>query len=184
MKKTALVACILIVLSQAVVAADADAQEPTTTQRSLMELGFRVYREPVEAPEFTLKNLDGESVSLSDMKGSYVFLNFWATWCPPCREEMPSMDTMYHELSDIDFEVLAVDLQESEQTVRTFVESNKYTFPVLLDSRGRVGSQYNVRSIPTTYLIDDEGFAVAFLVGSRLWDTEEVYEVMRALAGE
>ena len=152
---------------------------PSTVQDSLMGLGFQVFTTPVVAPDFTLKVLDGEEVALSDFRGKTVLLNFWATWCPPCRAEMPSMERMYGEFDRDELEILAVDLQESEKAVRNFIEDKEYTFPILLDTNGRVGSLYGARSIPTTYLIDEDGFAVGFIVGSREWDNEEVYEVLR-----
>ena len=173
---------ILLIGSMPMFAADeakAGDEAPNSVQESLMQLGFQVFREPVVAPDFTLKNLAGEDITLSDLKGKTVLVNFWATWCPPCRAEMPSMETMYGEFAGEEFEILAVDLQESEKTVRKFVEDKEYTFPILLDTNGRVGSLYGARSIPTTYLIDADGFAVGFIVGSREWDEEDVYEVLR-----
>jgi DsbE subfamily thiol:disulfide oxidoreductase len=162
------------------VAADkVDDEGPNETQVQLMESGFQVFKSPVEAPDFTTKNLDGEEVSLSSFQGKTVLLNFWATWCPPCRAEMPSMQVLYEELRDEGIELVAVDLQEPERTVKKFIEEHGYTFPILLDSRGTVGAQYGVRSIPTTFIINAEGYAIAQLVGSREWESEELYEALR-----
>lgn len=162
---------------------DAGVQEPgpDDTQIQLMDAGFQVFKEPVKAPGFTLRNLDGEDISLSSFAGKTVLLNFWATWCPPCRVEMPSMQRMYNELRDEGFELIAVDLQEPESTVRAFVEENDYSFPVLLDSDGKIGATYGARSIPQTYLIDSDGFAIAVATGAREWDSEEFYSVLRKM---
>ncbi|MAG14020.1 MAG: hypothetical protein CMN78_05435 [Spirochaetales bacterium] len=170
---------ILFVVTTPLVADEEAGEPPTKTQEQLMELGFQVFREPVEAPDFTLKDLNGDDVSLSSFKGKFVFLNFWATWCGPCRVEMPSMQTMYDTLKGYDFEILAVDLQESERTVKKFIQDAEFTFPVVLDRNGRVGADYGARSIPTTYLINTEGYAIGFLIGSRRWDEDGVYETFK-----
>ncbi len=154
-------------------------EEPSSLQQDLIKLGFQIFREPVIAPDFTLPGLNGLDVTLSSFQGKTVLLNFWATWCPPCRAEMPSMEIMYGVFQNEEFEILAIDLQESEKTVRNFVDDNEYTFQILLDTNGRVGSLYGARSIPTTYLIDENGLALGFIVGSREWDDEEVYKVLR-----
>lgn len=108
------------------------------------------------APDFTLTNLAGEQVSLSDYRGKYVVLNFWATWCPPCRKEIPDLNAFYEENKD-DFVVLAVDLGESKQKVQQFISYGGYTFPVLLDKDRKIGSRYNVSVIPTSYFIGPQG---------------------------
>lgn len=110
-----------------------------------------------KAMDFKLKDLNGKEVSLSDYKGKKVFLNFWATWCPPCKAEMPEMETLYQETKDSDLVILAVNLDEDKDTVQKFISSNKYNFPVLLDTDNIVASKYGVVSIPTSFFIDKEG---------------------------
>jgi thiol-disulfide isomerase/thioredoxin len=100
--------------------------------------------------------LAGEEVSLSDYRGDYVILNFWATWCPPCRREMPNLDQFYAANKD-EFVVLAVDLGEAKQQVQQFIEEGGYSFPVLLDHDREIGTRYNVSAIPTSYFIDQQG---------------------------
>jgi len=109
------------------------------------------------APDFELETLDGEKVSLSDFRGKRVMLNFWATWCPPCRAEMPDMQK-FHENKDV--VILAVNLTETESSkdnVPTFVEDYGITFRVPLDEDSSVSTLYQIRPIPTTYLIDSNG---------------------------
>ena len=185
MRKSIYIFLVLFIASALPIAAadENEEEEPSQLQNQLIALGFQVFREPVEAPDFTLKDLNDEDVSLSSYRGKLVFLNFWATWCGPCRVEMPSMQVMYEALDGYDFEILAVDLQESEKTVENFIEKEGFTFPVLLDKNGRVGAQYGARSIPTTYLIDTDGNAVGFLIGSRQWDDEDVYDAFKNQAG-
>ncbi|MFQ5342911.1 MAG: redoxin domain-containing protein [Anaerolineae bacterium] len=110
------------------------------------------------APDFTLKNLEGETINLDDFKGQPVLINFWATWCGPCRIEMPVMNTMYQKYKDEGFVVLAVDVQESITTVQSFVNSMGLTFPILLDLKGEVADgPYRIRAFPTSYFVGRDG---------------------------
>lgn len=118
------------------------------------------------APEITLEDLNGNTVSLKDYEGEkIVLLNFWASWCPPCRAEMPDLDKLYEENKDDDFIVLAVNLGESEDTVKKFIEQNGYGFPVLLDKTQEVGITYQTFSIPTSVMVDKEGKIRAYRPG-------------------
>jgi peroxiredoxin len=109
------------------------------------------------APDFRLPTLDGEIVSLSEFRGQPVFLNFWATWCGPCRAEMPYIQQLYERWTGQGLVVLAIDIQESPDTVRDFVEEFEFTFPVLMAADADVPLSYNVRSIPTSVFIDADG---------------------------
>ena len=110
------------------------------------------------APDFVVKNLKGQDVMLSDFNGKVVLLNFWATWCAACREEMASMQNLYSSLGKDGVEVLAVSIDRwNEDRIQKYVEKNNLTFPVLLDQNQKVRKQYHVRGIPTSYLIDGEG---------------------------
>jgi peroxiredoxin/plastocyanin len=150
-----------------------------TIQDRLLNLGISVAKSKVEAIDFELEDLDGNMKSLSSYHGKLVFLNFWATWCGPCRFEMPSMQKVYKELKDEGFEIVAVDLREDNKSVKKFVDNHGLTFPVLLDKTGRVGAIYGARSIPTTYIIDREGFIVGRAIGAREWDTQDIQAVFR-----
>jgi peroxiredoxin len=133
------------------------------------ELGIIGFDEKIEAPDFKLKDLNGQEVRLKDHRGRIVFLNFWATWCLPCREEMPSMEKLYAEFKDRNFSLLAVDLQEDSRKVTTFKEKYRLSFPILLDSDGTVGLTYGARFIPTTYLLDRDGTIIGKVLGARDW---------------
>jgi len=109
------------------------------------------------APDFQLTSLDGQAVSLSDFAGSPVLLNFWATWCVPCKMETPYLQEVYDEWQVMGLVLLAVDIRESSSTVEAFMQNEGLTFTVLLDSEGKVGGQYNIRTIPTTFFIDLNG---------------------------
>lgn len=122
------------------------------------------------APDFTLDTLAGEAVTLSELKGKKVILNFWATWCPPCKAEMPHMQNYYSKLTPEDnVELIAVNVTGSEklgvEEVQNFVSSYKLDFPIPLDPVSKVTAQYGVFSMPTTYMIDTEGRIAQKIVG-------------------
>lgn len=112
----------------------------------------------MRAPNFTLTSTDGEEVSLSDFLGKKVLLNFWATWCPPCRAEMPDMQRFYEDQEDV--VVLGVNLTETRneaEDVYPFIEAFEITFPILLDEKSRVSFLYNIQPLPTSFLINRDG---------------------------
>ena len=125
------------------------------------------------APDFTLPDLDGNTVRLSDFRGKVVFLNFWATWCPPCRAEMPDIEKVHQKYKDQDVVVLGIDLRENASTVRAFVEGGGYTWAFLLDTTGEVGSMYRVSAIPTSYFVDKKGVIRAVAIGGMTGATME-----------
>jgi len=151
---------------------------PDASRHLWGELGIARIDEKLVAPSFTLKDLNGKEMKLEDHRGKIVFLNFWATWCMPCRDEMPSMEKLYREFKDRDFTILAVDVQEKPKKVRAFKERLKLNFPILLDSDGKVSARYGVWSIPTTYLIDREGFLIGVALGARNWASKEAFELI------
>ena len=108
-----------------------------------------------KAPDFVLNKMNGDKMALSSLKGQKVFLNFWASWCPPCKAEMPDIQKLYQE--DNNIAILAVNLQEENKKVINFMFSNNYTFPVVMDKTGQVARDYLVRGIPTTYILDENG---------------------------
>ena len=127
------------------------------------------------AIDFKLKDLNGQELSLSDLKGKKVFLNFWATWCPPCKAEMPEIEKLYQEIKDNDLVIVAVEIGESLDTVKPFIDSNKYNFKVLLDPDQSVATKYNIASIPTSYFIDAEGYIISKHVGGMNIDQMKTY---------
>ena len=121
------------------------------------------------APDFTLYSLEGKEVSLSDSKGKVTFINFWTTWCPPCKEEMPDMQEFYEEeAKKYDAEILAVNLttnESSSQVVKDFVNENHLTFPILMDIEGQQMEMFAAITIPTTYVIDKNGIIMKKVIG-------------------
>ena len=118
------------------------------------------------APDFKLPNLDGQSTSLSDLRGKPVLINFWATWCPPCRDEMPYLQEVYEEWSDKGLVVLAINLGEDPSKVKGFLQSRNLSLPVLLDTKQATAQEYNIRGIPTTFFIDKDGIIQDKVIGA------------------
>ena len=118
------------------------------------------------APDFTLTDLEGNSVTLSDFRGQAVFINFWATWCPPCRAEMPEIEAVYQEYKDKDVVVIGVDLYESEGKVRRYIERGGYSWTFVIDTTGEVTRDYRVTSIPTSFFLDKQGIIRALKSGA------------------
>jgi peroxiredoxin len=119
-----------------------------------------------QAPDFQLQTLDGKTVRLSDYRGQGVFLNFWATYCPPCKKEMPYMQNQYEKFKDKGVTILAVDVGEPKLTVEKFVKRYGLTFPILLDEKEEVIDLYGVGAIPVTFLIDKNGKVVDRITAS------------------
>jgi peroxiredoxin len=120
------------------------------------------------APDFTLKTLDGQTVKLSDFRGKKVILNFWATWCPPCRAEIPDMQQFYAKHKTEGIEILAVNATETEKStknIKKFAETYGMTFPILLDEKSDVAHTFQAQTIPTSYIIDTHGVIQKRMIG-------------------
>ena len=134
------------------------------------------------APNFSLPDLDGKMVSLSDYRGKVVLLNIWATWCPPCVEEMPSMEKLYQELQGEGLEILAVSIDESgAQDVLPFMQKHKLSFPALTDTKGTIKSLYQTTGVPESFIIDKDGILVEKVIGHRDWAVPEAIRFFRNL---
>ena len=127
------------------------------------------------APDFTLYDIDGNEVSLSDFRGKKVFLNFWATWCPPCKEEMPDMQLFHKQEEENDIVVIAVNIGESKSKVKDFIDSKGYEFLTLLDSKKEIAKLYNVNAIPTTFFINSQGVKIKSKIGGMELEDMEYY---------
>jgi len=134
--------------------------------------------------EINLKDMHGSGVSLSDFRGKIVFLNFWTTWCPPCREEMPAMEKLHQRLKGGDFVMVGINLQEPASLVRAFFKKFELTFISLLDSDGAVAKTFGIRSIPTTLIFDKEGRIIGAAVGARKWDSRKAIALFDHLIGK
>lgn len=134
------------------------------------------------APDFALKDTSGKKISLSNYKGRVIMINFWATWCPPCRYEMPSMETLFKEYNKKGFEILAISSDsQGEKIVRPFMEFYELSFIALMDTDGEVHSLYGVTSIPTTYIIDKQGNITHKIMGPRDWKDKNTKSMIEKL---
>lgn len=126
-------------------------------------------------PDFTLTDLEGNTVSLKDFRGKNVYLNFWASWCPPCKAEMPDIEKLYQETKGTDLIILAVNIGEDKETVVNFMSQYKYNFKVLLDADSSVAQMYGVSSIPESIFIDKEGNLVNSQIGALTYEQMKAY---------
>lgn len=126
-----------------------------------------VPREGFLAPDFLLKTTRGETIALSDFRGQAVLVNLWATWCPPCRAEMPAIQKLYDEYKDRGFVVLAVNMtyQDNPQAIVPFIQEHNLTFPILIEETGDVADSYELRSLPSSFFIDRDGLIQEVVIG-------------------
>lgn len=128
------------------------------------------------APDFLLKSLGGPKVSLNDYKGRYVLVNFWATWCIPCKMEMPSLEELHKRFPDEKLAVLPISNDMfGEKVVRPYVEANEFSFTILFDPTLKVSNRYGVVTLPTTFLVDPDGKIIGVLEGAEDWSKPETF---------
>lgn len=136
----------------------------------------------VLAPDFTFPDLNGKRVRLFDHRGKVVLINIWATWCAPCREEMPSMEKLYNRFKGEDFEILAVSIDSTGQkAVAPFMHELNLTFPALLDPEAKIRGLYGVTGVPESFIVDKKGIVVEKVIGAVDWATPEVFRFFQDL---
>jgi len=134
----------------------------------------------VMAPDFTLPDLDGKEVRLSDHRGKKVLINFWTTWCGYCKEEMPLIQRLHQQGKDKNWQVLTINITSSEQStqrVKSYIDSNGFTFPALLDQKGSVTALYGVKGIPASFILNESGEVVRTKVGP--FSEKEIADLLR-----
>jgi DsbE subfamily thiol:disulfide oxidoreductase len=133
------------------------------------------------APDFILSDLDGTKWRLSDLRGKVVFLNFWATWCPPCREEMPDMEALHREmaLTGQPFQMVAVLTNDDPGQAARFAGKLNLTFPILVDQESKAAADYGLTGVPETFIIDASGILREKFIGPRPWNSPEAKEMLR-----
>ncbi len=135
-----------------------------------------------KAPDFSLLDLRGRRVGLKEFRGKIILLNFWATWCGPCKEEMPFLEILHQQFKEKDFVVLTVSVDyEGAKLVQDFINKQRYTFPVLLDPKCEVLDLFDVKGIPTTFLIDKKGKLLGRAIGPRDWKCQEAISLIGIL---
>lgn len=154
---------------------------PGFAANPLTDFGVETPKTRLVAPDFTLPTLDGGSITLSDYQGKLVFINFWATWCIPCRDEMPSMQTLWERYKDQDFVILGVAADHNTKQVAEFVEEFDLSFPILLDTDGKVRNTYEVVGLPMTYFIGQDGKISGRLLSAYDWSEPDSVAIIEHL---
>ena len=150
-------------------------RESTVTSIKQIQVGL-------PAPDFTFPDLNGQQVSLSEHRGKVVLVNIWATWCPPCRQEMPSMQKLYERFNGENFEILAVSIDsKGSEAVAPFIRTMNLTFPVLLDPKEDIRPLYGITGVPESFIIDKEGTVVEKIIGPIDWATPKAFQFFQDL---
>jgi len=158
------------------------AQKALAHKEAYSQLGAVYPQRVKEAPKFNLKDLTGKAVDLSDFRGKPILLNFWATWCHACKEELPSMQRLHETMKKKGVQVIAISIDRANaDRVQKYVDEYKLTFPVLLDPNQETRRRYFIMGLPTSYLIDAQGKLRGFISGARKWDSESSKRVMQIL---
>ena len=133
------------------------------------------------AEDFTLGLAGGGSFRLGEQRGQVVLINFWATWCPPCREEMPALERLYRQHKEQGLVLVAISIDSDPAVVSPYVKASKLTFPIALDPKAEVANKYGVRALPSSFVVDGQGTMTALALGPRAWDNDASHSLVEAL---
>ena len=158
-----------------------DADKNTSLEAQFDDLGIISQVGLVPSADLVLSDLNDQRSKIADYQGKIVLLNLWATWCPECVREMPALEKLQNKLGHNDFAVVAIDLKETKEVVAKFAQEHKLTFEILLDQEGKMGEAFNVRSIPTTYILGRNGQLLGRVMGARDWDDSDFVALFRKL---
>ena len=139
------------------------------------------YPEPSAAPNFNLQGLDGKTYNLADFRGKPLLIKFWATYCKPCIKEMPTMDTLYQEVSKEGIQIVGINVGDSKEAIHDFEKRIPMSFPILMDPESMAASEYFVRGLPTSFIINANGEIVMKVIGAYHWEGSEALEKLRSL---
>jgi len=173
----------------AVSATPAAAAEPKAAARAgrltlddaFRELDLIRPSRPKPADDFTLTTADGAPFRLSQHRGKTVLINFWATWCLPCREEMPALERLHRRHKDRGLVLVAISLDTDPKVVPPYVKASQLTFPIALDPKAEVANKYGVRALPSSFVIDRQGTMTGLALGPRVWDNAASHALVEAL---
>jgi peroxiredoxin len=154
-----------------------------TLDQAVRDLDLIRPARPKPASDFTVRLAGGQRFRLAEQRGKVVLINFWATWCPPCREEMPSMERLWQQHRDNGFVLVAVSVDAKTEVVQPFVGEHKLTFPVAVDPAMDVANLYGVKGLPSSFVVGPAGDVVALAVGPRAWDGDAAHSLIERIAG-
>ena len=143
---------------------------------------LKPYKGDLQSPAFTLSDVQGQSHNLSDYRGNVVLLQFWATYCTPCRKEMPTMNNLIKRMDGKPFKIVTVNMAEDKQSVEQFLDQVPVDFPVLMDKDGQVLGQWKVFAAPANFILDKQGNILYTLYGAIDWDSDDMVNTMTVLA--
>jgi peroxiredoxin len=162
----------------------ASVAQASTLDQAARELDLIRPSRPKQASDFSVSLLGGETLKLKGQRGKPVLINFWATWCAPCREEMPAMERLYRKHRERGFVLLAVSVDTDAALVKPFLEQYKLTFPVALDAKMDLANAYGVRALPASFLIDRNGYLTALALGPRAWDNRAAHALVEGMLAQ
>lgn len=184
MKRLRVACALLVALIAAPVAAAPKATTEAATDTELArQAGMEAYPAALRAPHWRLPDSSGETRGADDYKGRVVLLNFWASWCPPCREEFPSLERLQGKVGGKDFTVLAVSVADSTAGVARFLQGRQAPFDILMDDDGKMSAAFRARGVPVTYLLDRQGRLLAGKTGPQHWDSPAMEALIRQAVG-
>lgn len=154
---------------------------PQISELLLRELNVEPSNESLSNFDFVLQDLQGRKINLRDLRGKIVLVNFWATWCPSCKLEMPSMEALHKRLGNDGLVMLAVNVRENAEEVKAFFQEHQLSFSAILDPEGHAFERFKVWSLPTTFIIDRKGELLGKVIGYRDWDSEQTIHVLQRL---
>ena len=132
------------------------------------------------APDFSIKDMSGDIYKLSQKRGKVIFINFWATWCKPCLDEMPSIEEMFRMFKNDNIEVIGISIDKhGKDVVKSFIERFDISFPILLDLTEEVGLEYGITGVPETFIVDEKGIIVEKVIGPRDWMNENSLKMVK-----
>ncbi len=151
------------------------------THHAIAEQGLSLLTKKIKAPDFNLVDMNGVKHSLAEYKGKPIIINFWATWCPPCRRELPSMNKGWSKIKNSGINMLAINVGEDEDTIFNFMADYPIDFKVLLDLSGDIINKWPVNGLPTTFVVDKNGYIIYRAIGGRDWSSDKLLNKVRAL---
>ncbi len=143
--------------------------------------GLTLLPKKILAKDFSLKDMDGKTHTLKDYRGKPVIINFWATWCPPCREELPAMNKGWQKIKPLGIGMIAINVGEDEDTIFNFMADYPIEFQVLLDTSGDIINDWSVMGLPTTFVLDKNGYIIYRAIGGRDWSSDALLDKVKAL---